>query len=142
MRAGTAMLVTLSLLSLGGCKGFLGDEKAEARARELLDTIAKGQADKIYDGMVTRGFKTACSRKRNAALVKLFAEKLGPVKSMTSTGAMYYSGTGGSTATLNYSVTWQKGNGVLALRLKKSVGDWKVHMYNIQSDALLGIDEE
>ncbi|MCD4822970.1 MAG: hypothetical protein K8S55_00040 [Phycisphaerae bacterium] len=132
------VLLGILVLSPMGCKkAFQSAKAADKTADEILNAIAAGEADMLYDEYTTSACRGAVTRERWSTLINVFRVQLGQPKSWNRTSFNIRTGTGGTTGQFGYNVQWEKDKGTMSLNMHKEGGQWKIHHLQINSDALL-----
>jgi hypothetical protein len=123
-------------LAMVGCKAMQENQaKADKTAKEVLDLIAAGNSDKLYDQYMTSLCQGATGRERNAKLVNAFRNRLGKPKSFNLVSQQVVSSNDVIRGAYVYQVQWEKGSGTLQLTTVTTGGEIKLDGFRVDSDA-------
>jgi hypothetical protein len=142
LRTSLTLILVVFCFSVTGCNSpwresvQQNDHDAKVIAKRILDLVAAGKTDEIYDGYASPEFKGTTDRQKLEKLVRFLQKKLGEPRSLKMREVN--SSAEGKTAYI-YQVTWEKGGGTFQLITTTSDGKTMMDGFHIKADALIDI---
>lgn len=137
---GAAFFGVLALCAGGAFLTYRAVSGTSAIASEKVDAlfagIAAGDAT-TYERQTTAAFKQATNQQQFDAIGALVNDRLGKLKSKTTTACNVRSINGQSYADVSYKATFEKGDATITAQLHKEAGDWRFQNFNVQSPNML-----
>jgi hypothetical protein len=129
----------VALCSGGAYLAFRSISQTSTEASTAIDALFaafSAHDQSAYERLTDTSFQQATSKPQFDAIGKVINERLGALRSKTTTNCNVRSVNGQSYADVAYKANFEKGAGTITARLRKQSGVWRLVSFNVQSPVL------
>jgi len=129
--------IMAAALAAGGCSAGADRAKAEAAVQQFHEMVAAERYREIYVGAADE-FRRSASEEEGINFLRMIHDRLGAVRSTSSTGWRVNYTPGGSTVTLTYNTQFASGAGTEDFVFRTGGANAQLVGYHVNSPALIG----